>query len=142
MSVQAVLLPVFVLVALTFALQVWMAFARVGELQAGRVKVRDIALGERNWPTRVLQIANAFHNQLELPLLFYVLTILALFTRQADFLFVVLAWLFVLSRLVHAFIHVTNNRLRLRFYAYAFGALVLMLMWAIFAIRILTAPVP
>ena len=34
-------------------------------LRAGEVKVRDMALGERNWPTRVLQISNAYHNQFE-----------------------------------------------------------------------------
>ena len=43
----------------------------------GEVQLRDIALREPNWPPRTTQIANAYHNQLELPVLFYVLTILA-----------------------------------------------------------------
>ena len=81
MSIQAVLLPLFVQVALTFALHYWMGFARVSSLRRGEVKTGDIALREPNWPVRVTQIANAFHNQLELPVLFYVLVALALIAR-------------------------------------------------------------
>ena len=73
MSITAVLLPVFVQVALTFALLFWMGRSRIGLIKAGEVKVKDVALGERNWPTRTQQIANAYHNQFEMPVLFYAL---------------------------------------------------------------------
>ena len=137
MSIQAVLLPLFVLVALTFALHYWMGFARVSSLRRGEVKTGDIALREPNWPVRVTQIANAFHNQLELPVLFYVLVGLALIARKADLLFVVMSWLFVALRFVHAYIFVTSNRVLRRFQAFAAGSLVLFLMWIIFAVRVL-----
>jgi hypothetical protein len=87
----------------------------------------------------VQQVANAYHNQLELPVLFYVLTALALITRQADLLFVVLAWVFVATRLLHAGIHVTGNDVPKRFQAFAAGAVVLLVMWAIFAVRLFAA---
>jgi hypothetical protein len=137
MSIQAVLLPLFVEVTLTFVLLYWMAYMRVAALQAGEIRPGDIALREPNWPPRMTQIANAFQNQLEVPLLFYVLTILAWITRHADLVFVVLAWVFVASRLVHAYIHVTSNDVRRRGPAFGVGALVLTIMWAIFMIRIL-----
>ena len=137
MSIQAVLLPLFVEVALTLVLLYWCAYLRTSALQAGEVRLGDIALRQPNWPVRATQVANAFHNQLELPILFYVLTILAWITRHADLLFVVLAWVFVLSRLVQAYIHVTDNDVRRRGLAFIVGAIVLTLMWAIFMIRIL-----
>jgi hypothetical protein len=137
MSIQAVLLPLFVEVTLTFVLLYWTAYLRTSALQAGEVRLGDIALRQPNWPVRATQVANAFHNQLELPILFYVLTILAWITRHADLLFVVLAWVFVLSRLVQAYIHVTDNDVRRRGLAFIVGAIVLTLMWAIFMIRIL-----
>ena len=56
MSVQMVLLPVFVLVGLTFFLLLWMAGARRGALVGGETKIRDIALGQPNWPARATQI--------------------------------------------------------------------------------------
>jgi hypothetical protein len=137
MSIQAVLLPLFVEVALTFVLLFWMAGARFAAVRRGDVRPRDVALGEPNWPKQETQIANAYHNQLQLPVLFYVLTILAIVTRHADLLFVLLAWIFVVLRLVHAYIHVTSNRLGQRFAPFAAGAVVLAVMWLIFILRIL-----
>jgi hypothetical protein len=139
MSITAVLLPVFVQVALTFLLLMWMGRSRIASLRAGDVKVRDIALGERSWPTRIQQIANSYHNQFELPVLFYAIVALALITRKADLLFVVLSWVFVGSRLVHAVIHTTSNRVSQRFAVFLVGVIVLMAMWIMFALRIFAA---
>ena len=139
MTVDAVLLPLFVQVGLTFFLMFWMAHARIGAVRRREVAIPDIALGQPGWPKRTTQIANAYHNQLQLPVLFYVLVILALFTRKADMFFVVLAWMFVTTRLVHAAIHVTSNDLQRRFFAFAVGAIILLVMWIIFALRIFFA---
>jgi hypothetical protein len=139
MSVSAILLPVFVQVGLIFVLLLWMGRSRIGLLRAGEVKIKDIALGERNWPTRTLQIGNAFHNQFELPLLFFALVAFAMITRKADLIFVVLSWMFVASRLVHAFIHTTSNRIQARFMVYLVGVVILMVMWIVFALRIFAA---
>jgi hypothetical protein len=139
MSITAILLPVYVQVALTFILLLWMGSSRLGTLRSGEVKVKDIALGERNWPTRILQVQNSYHNQFELPVLFYVLVVLALITRKADMLFVVMSWMFVASRLVHAAIHTTSNKVAWRFQAFVVGVLILAAMWVIFGIRVLAA---
>ena len=137
MTVQMILAPLFVQVLLTFVIGFCMAGLRTGALTRREVKPRDIDLGQPNWPPRTTQFANCFRNQFELPVLFYVLTILAMATRQADFLFVVLAWVFVLMRLVHAYIHDTSNNLRMRGLWFAVGAIVLFIMWVIFIVRIL-----
>ena len=138
MSIQLILLPLFVQVVLTFVLGFWSAEARFAAVRRGDVRPRDVALREPNWPKQETKIANAYHNQLELPVLFYVLTILAVITRHADFLFVALAWVFVLLRLVHAAIHVTSNEVLRRGQAYAVSVLILFVMWVIFAVEILT----
>jgi hypothetical protein len=129
MTVRDVLLPLFVEVILTFALLFWMAYLRTRAITGGATKTRDIALRQPNWPEPVTKVANAFHNQLELPMLFYVLTILALDTHHAGATFVALAWLFVLARLIRAIIHVTDNHVRRRGLAYICGAIVLAIMW-------------
>jgi hypothetical protein len=139
MSIQAVLLPLFVQVILTFVLLVWTARLRVGAVRRGDVHPRDVALREPNWGKRETQIANAYQNQLELPVLFYVLTILAWITKQADLLFVALAWVFVALRLLHVVIHITSNHLSRRFAAFAASVVVLAIMWVIFMLRILLA---
>ena len=137
MSIPAILLPLFVEVALTFALLLWLGVMRRDDFKTGKVRASEIALREPNWPTRTLQNAYCFSNQFELPVLFYVLTILEIITRHADFVFIVLAWIFVVSRIGHAYVHMTSNIVKLRGGIYMIGALVLMAMWIIFAVRIL-----
>ena len=136
MSHAAVLLPVFVQIALTFALLFWMGKERQGAIAKGETRIDDIALGQSAWPQRPTQIARSFHNQLETPVLFYVLVALAMVTQKADLLFVLMAWAFVLARLAHAWVHVTSNHVMLRFKAYGAGLFALIAMWAIFAVRI------
>ncbi len=137
MSLPMVLLPVFVQVFLTFAVLLWMARARVNAVKAKQVRMADIALGQPAWPTKAQQISNSYHSQLQLPVLFYLLVGLAVVTRSADLLFVVLSWVFVLSRLVHAYIHTGSNYVPNRFNAFAVGVFTLLAMWVIFAVRIL-----
>jgi len=139
MSIQAVLLPLFVQVTLTFVLLVWMATLNNSAVGRGEVKGQTFALREPNWPARNLQLRNAFLNQLETPVLFYVLTILAWMTRHADLLFVIMAWIYVALRIVHAYIHVTDNYVPRRGLAFIMSAIVLALMWVIFMLRILLA---
>jgi hypothetical protein len=110
MPVQEVLLPLFVEVILTFALMFWMAALRGRDFRSGVARYDNVALREPNWSKGTLQVAYAFSNQFELPVLFYVLTILSLVTRHAGVAFVVLAWIFVIFRLLHAYVHVTAIR--------------------------------
>ena len=139
MPIQFVLLPLFVEVALTLGLLLWLFLLRRNDLVGRAVHPSQIALREPNWPQRTQQVANCFSNQFELPVLFYVLTILEIVTRHADILFVVLAWVFVLSRLAHAFIHTTSNRVMRRGTWYGVGALALIALWIVFMVRILLA---
>ena len=137
MSVQMVLLPVFVLVGLAFVLLLWMAGARRATLVSGETKIRDIALGQQNWPQRATQIGNCYRNQFELPMLFYVLIALALPLHKADLVIVLLSWVFVVTRFVHAGIFVTSNDLNRRSLAWFAGVLVLFAMWLYFALKLL-----
>jgi hypothetical protein len=132
-----VLLPVFVQIGLTFALLLWMAGVRRQTLVSGETKIKNIALGQPNWPVRATQIGNCFKNQFEIPVLFYVLIALALPVRHADFVIVLLSWVFVITRFVHAGIFVSSNDLGQRSIAWFAGVLVLLAMWVYFALKIL-----
>ena len=82
-----------------------------GRSGAARCRPTRSRSGSRTGRRALTQIGNAYHNQLETPLLFYVLILLALITKTADSILFVLSWLFVGSRFVHAYIHLTSNRL-------------------------------
>lgn len=136
MSVAAILAPLFALVALAFILLFMLGPMRFRAVARGEVGPEGL-LDPRAFPARCRQFSNAFANQFEVPVLFYVVTALALFTRKADLVFVILAWVFVISRYVHAYVHVTSNSLKLRFPAFLVGVVVLLIMWVLFAFAIL-----
>jgi hypothetical protein len=137
MTVQMILLPLFVEVILTFVLLFTMAPLRTRDFASGAVRPEDIALREQKWPKRTTQFANAYSNQFELPVLFYVLTILEYVTHLAGIVFVVLAWIFVIFRILQACVHVTSNTVRLRGAFFAIGAIVLAIMWVIYIVQVL-----
>jgi hypothetical protein len=135
----AFLAPVFVQVALTLGLVWWLGMLRTMALRSEEVAARDIALREPNWPRHMLQIQNAFHNQLELPVLFYVAMLLALLTGHPTLGIAILAWLFAVSRLFHALIHVTTNEVRRRGAVFGIGLVIVTLIWIFLAVELLAA---
>jgi hypothetical protein len=136
MPIQFQLAPLFVQALLVFILMIWMAKERQGAIRRGEVHPRDIALREPKWPPKAMQVANSFSNQFEIPVLFYVVTILAAITRQADLLFVILSWLFVILRYIHAFIHTTSNRVPRRGLVYGLGVVIVFALWVELALHL------
>ncbi len=139
MSEFSFLAPVFAQVALTFALLLRMGMARTQAVRAGRVKLRDIALGQPNWPDAITQVGRAFHNQLETPQLFYAWAAFAMLTHKTDLLMLALAWVYVLTRLAHAYVHLTTNYVPTRFTAFLLGFILLAAMWLVLLIRLALA---
>jgi hypothetical protein len=140
MTVQEVLLPLFTEVILTFLLLFALAPLRTRDFKTGVTQPENIALREPNWSRRTLQIGYSYSNQFELPVLFYVLTILAFFTHRAGVVFVALAWLFVIFRYLQAYVHVTNNKVRVRGSFFILSAVVLAIMWLFYMVEVLTSP--
>ena len=132
MSMLALLAPLFVQVALTLALIIWVSLVRASAVYRGEAR----SGGDGN--PRNARIAEAYNTQTELPVLFYVLVVLAMLARRVDFPFMVLAWIFVASRVLHAYILIFADEQWRRFYAFFFGAVVLALMWAIFIAALIT----
>ena len=131
MSVQIILLPVFIQVALTFVLLFMTRGAQTRS--AGDIRFKD----EPNDPTGPALIGSLYNSQFQLPMLFYVVVTLAYLLRKADFLFVILSFVFVAARIAHAYVAVTSSDTKLRYGSFAAGLVVLALMWLIFAVRIL-----
>lgn len=140
MSLKAVLLPLFVQVGLSFALLLWLASVRRILLKSLKVKWQDIALKQKPWPDQALQISNCLQNQFEIPILFYVLISLSVSTQKASLTFVILEWLFVATRLAHAYIFTTSNYVPLRGQFFIAGVLILLGMWVNYGYQILVSP--
>ena len=137
MSIPMILAPLFAQVLLTFAVMIGMMVFRTKALQSGETRYQDIAMREQKWPHQAALFANCFSNQFELPVLFYVLTVLAMMTKHADLLFVLLAWVFIVFRVLQAFVHATSNNVPFRGGYYGIAGLVLLIMWLIFIVKIM-----
>ena len=136
MSIPAVLLPVLVQVALTFALLGALAKTRRDAMAAG-VREGDIALSDAAWPARSRQVSNCYANQFEMLVLFMLAVVFAIVLRQAGTVFVVLEWLFVALRLAHAVVHTTGNEVSVRGPLFLGSAAVTALLWLLIALGVL-----
>ena len=134
---SALVAPALALAALAFGLLFWMGALRNLAVIRKQVPLGEAALGKAEWTGRARLVGNAFHNQLELPPLFYALVLFLLVTQVWTSLDVTLAWIFVATRYAHAAVHVTTNDVRLRGPLFIAGALVLVGHWAWFGLRAL-----
>jgi len=131
----SLLQPVLVQAALTFVLLFWMGGARFAALRAGTVDLGGD--GERTkWRGRAGILSNAFHNQLEMPVLFYAAVAFALLADAADWEMQVFAWAFVAFRIVHAAIFTTYNVVMHRAMAYLASNIALIAMWVNLALTV------
>lgn len=131
--------PVLAQVLLTILLALRLGMLRVRSVRARQVHVREIALSDEAYPEDVRKVGNSVRNQFETPVLFYVLSGVAIYVGATGFLMALLAWAYVATRAVHAAIHVTHNRVQQRFIPFALGLVVLTLMWIFLVFHLATA---
>ena len=143
MNQVAILYPVFAQVLLTLTVYSLLAVARTRALRdSGRQRgSSDLAMGRFAWPQDAEKRAANQRNQFELPVLFYAVAAFALITKGADTLMVALAWAFVLTRIVHAAIHIGPNKVRWRSPAFLLGLLIVAAMWIRLLVHVMTAGV-
>ena len=139
MSAAQILYPMVALAALTFAVLLRIPYVRFKAGFAGRVKVKDFRYGESpNVPGDVSLPNRNLMNLLELPLLFYVVCVGLYVTLSVDRLAIVLAWTYVALRVAHSLVHLTYNNVFHRLAAYAASAVVLLALWAGWAVALAT----
>ncbi|NQD38297.1 hypothetical protein HPT27_14815 [Permianibacter sp. IMCC34836] len=136
---QAILYPVLVMILLTAVVLLRLGYGRVRYLQTQRIHPQKVA--NRKGASEVFaplgSLADHFQNLLEVPVLFYVLVAFLLIVGKVDTSYLALAWLFVAGRAAHTLIHCTYNKVRHRFVAFLLSTLVLLIMWARFALQVL-----
>jgi hypothetical protein len=128
MNGNLILWPVLVMVLLTLLIYVHLIRVKIRELKAGRVNLERRALHEDAWPESVLQINNNIRNQFELPVLFYVVCFGLWAIEAVGIVALAAAWLFVSSRIVHAWIHLGSNIVKYRRQSFTVGWWILLFM--------------
>lgn len=137
MGTATVLLLAAVLaqIVVTIGVGVRLGWTRRRAIREGSIR-GDVMIEDKGWPRPARLAQRNFANQFEVPVVFYVLAIVAVLLHAASVALAVFAWIFVASRAVHAVVHCGSNDLRFRAPAYFVGvaAVTAMLIADVFAL--------
>ncbi|MGV6819401.1 MAG: MAPEG family protein [Parvularcula sp.] len=129
-----ILLPMFVMMGLTFVVLLFIPMIRVPAVAANKSLAHRAALDASAFGEKSQKVANNFANLTQLPMLFYVGCVFAYFTGASSPLVLGSAWAFVGARIIHTMIHTTTNNMRQRFLVFVFATITLVVfLVAVFA---------
>ena len=126
----------FAMVVLVVLVAIAAISARLKAVRQKAVKVRSFKLMNGEMPESVIKTTRSFNNQFELPTLFYVVAILNLTVVETTTTSLSLAWAFVATRYIHAFIHVTYNHLLHRMISFWLGIVCIFALWVELLLRV------
>jgi len=120
---------------LTFCVGFAGLVARVGAVRSRQMRVRDFELLDLSKATPfVAKNTRHLANLFEMPVLFYVVCLVALTLRIEDSAAIGLAWAYVALRCVHTGIHLTYNKVMHRMPVFMLSSIAMAALW----IRVLT----
>jgi len=129
---HAILKPICGMALVTFAVACILFYVRIGEMRRKRVHPQKMDVGDQGemlLPEQ-MRASDNFENLFEMPVLFYVACLTIFVSGLTDMTYVVMAWIYVLARAHHSFIHCTYNKVLHRFYVYFFSCILLGTIWA------------
>ncbi|CAH9050793.1 hypothetical protein PSECIP111951_00266 [Pseudoalteromonas holothuriae] len=125
-----VIISMFVQTTLTFWIMIIMGRRRFEAAREGNLKKEDFKTMQLNHaPEAVLLASRNFENQFEVPVLFFVVALLALHLNNAGWFFAISSLLFVVTRIAHSIVHITNNHIKTRFRLFLIGCGLVFLQW-------------
>lgn len=125
-----ILYPAAALFVVTAVCVFRLAHLRLSAIRNGEIDARYFrSFRGYDEPEALHVAARHLRNLFEAPVLFYVIVIIAFTTGQSGWLPVALAWAYVLLRAAHSYVHLTSNRVLLRFRLFAASWGVLLLLW-------------
>jgi hypothetical protein len=138
MKATLIFAPMLVQVLLTIGMYIALQRAKWRAVRSGEVDEARRALHDDAWPDYVRQINNNIRNQFEVPILFFVLCFMLWALESTGLAVQTLAWIFVSSRLAHAWVHARSNRVPLRRRFFVVGVAAVAAMALIAASQLLT----
>ncbi len=135
------LLPMLGMIFLTFGVMMWMLKLRYQAIREDGLNPNYFKLYRgAKLPDYLAKVTQNYENLLEMPILFYIAMILLLVLRVNDSLFVILAWGFLVSRLIHTYIHTHSNKVTYRKNVFITSCFILVAIWVKISISVMTHP--
>ena len=124
-----ILLPILVLIAWTMIMWFWMYFTRIPAIIKSRMRLDPNApRGEQmnTLPPNVRWKADNYNHLMEQPTLFYAVVLVLALIGEGSGTNLILAWAYVILRVVHSLIQATVNIIEWRFAIFIFSSFALM----------------
>jgi len=126
------LAPMFCTVLLTFVIGLITVTLRINSVRAGDVKIKYFRVMQgQDVPEFMTRTTRCFNNMFEMPVLFYLACTLFIALDIQSTTAIVMAWLYVLSRVLHTYVHLTYNNVLHRMVIYLVGGALVLLLWVI-----------
>lgn len=139
MNSNEIFLPVLVQILITITGFMLLGVRKTRAVKSGQVDMEKTALDNDAWPDYVLMVSNNIRNQFQVPVLFYVLCFLLYSIDAVSTAVLYLAWAFVITRAIHAYIHMSSNFVPARFSIFTIGFLIMIAMFVFAAIALVSA---
>lgn len=126
-----ILIPVVGLVIWTLIQQTWMVVTRIPAINAAKLgpeasqRTSELAA---MLPKEVQWKADNYNHLMEQPTIFYAVALALAIAGQGDGLNMMLAWLYLGSRVVHSIVQSTINNVMIRFSLFALGTIAVLVM--------------
>lgn len=131
MNPALIFLPSVALVLICYAVLITLFRSRVAGMRKHRVGIQTLADPEREAEvfSEAVNPADNFENLFEMPVLFFVASIVIFVLGKVDGLYLAGAWLYVVFRALHSYVHCGSNRVKYRFRFFGLSVLVLLGLW-------------
>jgi hypothetical protein len=138
MNDYTLLIPVLAMVLLTAIVARAMYVRRVDEIKSRGIDPQSLAAA-RDMAGKLenTSAADNYRNLFEAPVLFYVAMLAGVAMHAATVWLLALAWIYVVLRYVHSYIHCTYNNVMHRFAVFGMSMFVLVVIWGVLAWRII-----
>ena len=129
-NTYALVYPMLAMFLWTFLILLRNVQVRVSAVLKGQLSNDYFELFRRAEPSEViLKTGNHLRNLMEMPPLFYIVTLAIMLTQHTDKIFLMLAWSYFAFRVGHGLLHLTINRVPPRFLFFILSNVVLLAMW-------------
>ena len=129
--------PLIGMVVLTLLVAIRLLYFAINSTLTGKVHIKQFRIYDGGFPKYFQSARQHYKNMFEMPILFYILCILLIINNNYTQFDVIIAWGFVLFRILHSLARIPNRDVNLRFGLFTGSFIMLVIGWINFSLKYL-----
>ncbi len=120
--------PAFAMFSWVAIMIFYLIYIRIKAVKGREIKFSQFKLQE-GMPEKIQQVSNNVNNLFQVPVLFFIGCLFLYAMDKVSPFYIFLSWGFVLLRIVHSWVHISENDVNLRFFSFALGLIFLIIIY-------------